>query len=604
MAYLHLYRRVTKFGIGLAIGLCVALNTAAQEDWSAKILAIRDLDKKERTVCSSGTKGVPAETLAKLIARERHGPAVVAAAGMYFETGELDKNTPELIRQLANRPDIGSQALAYAALSSKATDLIVGFASSKSKADQQIAARMLAATAVMRKQSDRSSKQSAEKILGAKNSKLNVDYGVQIEQLLNTTKDDVALEYLLLTVGLDRVAAAKDAIAQHAKAREQGVAMAAQFALAATNQPIDEAALLKAIARTPKRRAALPALSYNPRQTPRTYAIMAAGEAKLPSARDPLLKLIEDKDLHTAVYATRSLGRIGGEGLSVQLIGEINDDMFWPVRVALYDAVGYHPEKAAVALLRERYAEETGRFRQDALYALLSIVAGQPDGMTIEAFDAWWQVNGEAFAVDPEATLKWRSSNKIASVQVAPVAGFYESAVISERPVFSVDASVSMRGEQIESLKQTLSDVVVSFPERVKFNIIDFGGHVRTLAPGGMIPAKNRKQAMYEFINDMELTGGTRSYDAIERAMNIPGMDTVHFLSDGAPYGSHLKSWNRIAYATRLYCSTTPVAVHIIYFPNPGEKVKIGGNSDRMKRYAKANAGGFHVIQVDAAPKD
>lgn len=574
----------------------------AQADWSAKVLAQKDIDQKEFLVCIQGNKGVPAKTLEKLIARERHGSAVAAAAGMYFELGELDGDTPGLVRLLAKRPDISAQALAYAALSPRATDLIVGFASSKSKSDQQIAARLLAATAAMRTYSDRQAPQTAKKIFGSKHNRLNVNYSVEIEKLLNSTKDDLAKEYLLLTVGTDRVAAVKDAIGQHARSKDQGVAMAGQFALAGTKQPVDEAAILKAIARTPKRAVERPALSYDPRQTPRIYAIMAAGEARLASARDPLLELIRDKDLHTAVYATRALSRIGGKGLSVKLIEAMDDETVWPVRVAMYIAAGHNPEKEAVALLRERFDQENGRFRQDALYALLSITAGQPQGMTIEAFDEWWQVNAEEFKVNTQASRKWRVTNKIASVQVEPVAGFYESAVISDRPVFSVDASKSMDGVQIESLKQTLNEVVESFPDRVKFNIVDFGGHCRTLAPGGMIPAKNRRQAMQEFTYDMELTLGTRTYDALERGMNIPGMDSVHFLSDGSPYGSHLKSWKRIDYATRLYCSAAPIAVHIIYFPNPGQKVRAGGISDAMKRYAKANAGGFHIIQVQAKP--
>jgi HEAT repeat protein len=578
-------------------------SVAAQADWSAKVLAEKDPAKKEFIVCTSGNKGVPAKTLARLIAREKHGPAVASAAGQYFEKAEFDKQTPDLIRQIAKRPDISAQALAYLALSPVAADLIVGFAGSKSKGDQQIAARLLAATAVMRKHSDRVGKHMAAKVAGGKNTRLYVDYKVEIEKLLNETKDAITLEYLLLSVGVDRIEAVKDAIGPHTKNKDQSVAMAAQFALAGAKQPVDEQSVLRAIKRAPKRAAALPALSYDPRQTPRLYAIRAAGEAKLQNASEPLMKLITDEDLHTAVYATRALSRIGGDGLAVKLIETMDNDTLWPLRVALYDAAGFNPDKAAVALLRQRYSDETGRFRQDALYALLSIVAGKPAGLTIEAFDEWWAMNGEAYEVDRAATRKWRNTTKVGQVKVEPIAGFYESAVISDRPVFSVDASKSMKGEQIESLKQTLNDVVGSFPERVKFNIVDFGGHCRTLAPGGLIPAKNRKQAMQQFTYEMELTLGTRTYDAIERGMNIPGMDSVHFLSDGAPYGSHLKSWNRLDYATRLYCSTAPVAVHIIYFPNPGQKVKAGGISDGMKRYAKANAGGFHVIQVQAAPK-
>lgn len=578
----------------------------AQGDWAAKVLAQKDTDKKEQIVCVSGNQGVPLKTLAKLAARERHSPAVVAAAGMYFEKGQFEPDTLGLIRQLAQRPDVSSQTLAYLALSPKAPELIVGFASSKADGDHRLVARLLAATAVMRKHSDRAQKHMAEKVAGSTNNKLNVNYKVEIEKLLKNAEDKVALEYLLLAVGIDRVEAVKDAIKPHTKSKEPAVAMAAQYALAGAKQPVDELLILSTIGQAPKRAKDRPALSYDPRQTPRIYAIMAAGEARLAKAREPLMKLVSDKDLHTAVYAARALSRIGGDGLAVQSVEAMNDQMPWPVRIALYDAAGFNPDKAAVPLLRQRYDAEAGRLRQDALYALLSIAAGKPKGLTIEAFDEWWQANGEAFEVDRQATRKWRNTTKVGEVQVQAVAGFYESAVISDRPVFSVDASKSMQGAQIESLKQTLNEVVASFPERVKFNIVDFGGHVRTLVPGGMIPARNRKQAMQLFSYELELTLGTRTYDAIVRAMEIPGMDSVHFLSDGAPYGSHLKSWGRIEYITRLYCSTAPVAVHILYFPNPGQaknNPKAGGLHDMMKRYANANAGGFGVIRSKAEPK-
>lgn len=597
MSDLSLYRCGLTTYLGFLIALGVSLSARAQEDWSAKVLAQRDTDKKEQIVCVSGNKGVSAKTLSRLIAREKHGPAVASAAGQYLEKAEFDQSTPELIRQIAKRSDISAQALAYAALSPKAVDLIVGFASSRSKNDHQIAARMLAATAVMRGSKDRAQKQLAEKLIGGNNTRLNVSYLAEIEKLLTSTKDDIAIEYLLLAVAVDRLAAVKEAVTPHTKSKNPAVAMAAQYALASIKQPVDEQAILKAIDRSSKRAKPRPALSYDPRQTPRIYAIMAAGEAKLASAREPLMKLASGKDLHNAVYATRALSRIGGDGVAVQLMETIGEETPWPVRVAIYDAAGANPDKASIEMLREHYDNETGRLRQDALYAMLSIVAGQPEERTIESFDAWWQSNSDSFKVDAKATRQWRNQNNIATVQVQPVAGFYESAVISDRPVFSVDASISMRGAQIESLKQTLNDVVGSFPERVKFNIVDFGGHVRTLAAGGMIPAKNREQAMRQFTYDMELTLGTRTYDAIERAMNIPGMDTVHFLSDGAPFGSHIKSWQRIEYATRLYCQTAPVAVHLIYFPEPG-KVKKNQLTEMMKRYAKANAGGFHIIEA------
>ncbi len=573
-------------------------------DWSKKVLSTRDPDKKEFEVCVNMMRNqVTAEVLATLVKRERHGPAVVAVAGQYFEKGVLDRDTPALLRALADRPDIGAQAIAYAALSPGAHELIVGLSASESDKDQRIAARMLAATAVMRNQDDRKSKRLAEKVTG-KSGRLNINYREQVVVLLSS-KDEAVLEYTLLAAAIDRISFAKDAIAPHAKSKDPAVAMAAQYALASVGGEIDASAVLGQINTAPRpdkhrrgRDEKPPTvLDYDPRGTPRTYAIGAAGRAKLKDAIDPLLGLLHDEDLRTAVAAARALGMIGGKGLPARLLGSMTDDTHWAVRVALYDAAGHHPEPASVVPLFDRFREETGRLRQDALYALLSIFAGKPQGLTYVAANEWWALNKDTFKVDAAATRAWRAEHPVGVAEVEPIAGFYDSAVISDRPVFAVDASLSMKGAQIESLKQMLSGVVLALPDAVKFNIVDFGGHVRVLAAGGLIPAENRKPAMQQFSYDMELTLGTRSYDAIERAVRIPGMDTVHFLSDGAPAGSHLNGWGRMNYITRLLCRTAPIAVNMIFFPEPGKEAAAAKsqNAKRMAEYAKAHAGRFVI---------
>lgn len=587
-------QRVT--GLLAVCTVLFASSVHAQADWSAKVLATRDLNQKEFLVCKFANKGTPTETLIKLLQREKHGPAVVSTAGQYFETNKLDGDSVGAIRLLARRSDIGDQGLAYVALSPSAPMLIKGFASSSSDLDQQIAAKLIAATAVMRAAEDRPNKRPAANVK-LSGGRLNVNYSVELAKLLDESDDEIALEYALLAVGIDRVSAVKGSLAKHAKNREPAVAMAAQFALAATKGEIDQKAILNGLQRVDRRQKSRPALSYDTRQTPQVYAIMAAGEARLKEAVEPLLEQMKSEDLHTAVFAARALNRIGVKGIAVKMLKQMTGETLWPVRVAIYDAAGHNPDKQSVQLLLEQFDNESGRFRQDALYALLSIVAGKPEGMTIHDFKRWWDQNGEVFKIDIKATRTWRRQNRVGDAEVEEIAGFYESAVISERPVFAVDASLSMKGAQIESLQETLDNVVLRFPERVKFNIVDFGGHVRTLAPGGLIPARNRVAAMKQFKYEMKLTLGTRTYDAIESAMQLPEMDTVHFLSDGAPYGSHIKSWRNVDYATRLRCWVAPVAVHMIYFPeNAGKGNKrLNQLGQGMKRYAENHAGQFHI---------
>jgi len=583
------------------LGTAGALPAHAQADWSAKVIGNKDVDEKETITALEARKYVDSKIISNLLARERHTPAVASAIGQYFEGGHVDAGTPEVMRVMLKRPDLVAQSMAYAALSPNASELLKGFAASGNASDKKIAARMMAAMAAMRLPQERAGRGSSRNDAGNAIS-LDVDYTAELESILKESKDAEALEYALLAAGLDRVGKVKDAITPHLTNKDDAVAMAAQFAMASVGGEVDADAIMKAVERGPKRAENRPVIGYDPRQTPRIYAIRAAGEAKLEQAVEPLLGLVVDKDLHTAVEAVRALGLIGGNGIAMRLLELLDTQKtLWPVRVALYDAIGANPDKAAIEPLREKFIEETGRFRQDALYAILSIVAGAPKEMSLVSFDEWWSENSEAFNVDLGDTKSWRDQHMLCEVNIDPVAGFYESSIISDRPVFVLDASNSMKGAQIESLKQTLTEMVDSFPERVRFNIVDFGGHVRTLAPGEMIQAKNGERAMEYFIQEMNLTLGTRSFDAIERAMSIPGMDTVHYLSDGAPIGSQLNDWSRINYALRLLGQTAPVAVHMIYFPNPGgnrntEQIAQSNLAKQMRNLAETHAGQFYVI--------
>lgn len=589
----------------LVVILCL-FPAETRADFVDNILNEKDVAQKE-VLGSRNKDGVTSEQVGKLVQRERHSPVVALVVGQYFEKNTLDKNTPEVLRMLAKRSDIAAQSIAYAALNPDASKLIKGLAASDAKADQRIAARMLAATAVMRHTQNVAEGQQPGKKKGGKGKQSSIlhgpDYIDEVKTLLSESRDEVALEYTLLAVGLGRIKGVTEPVAMHAQSKRPEVALAAQYALACIGGEVDAEAVLGGIAQRPRSRKPRPALSYDPRQTPRNYAIMAAGEAKLADAVDPLMDLIVDKDLHNAVFAARALGRIAGEGIGPRMLDQINEDMLWPVRIAIYDAVGRNPDKAAVTLLKEHFSKEPGRLRQDALYALLSIVAGKPEAMTYDAFANWWNEHGDSFEVDPDATRAWRLKHRVGEAEVQELAGFYESAVISDRPVFAVDASKSMQGAQIESLIQTLDEVVDSFPDRVQFGIVDFGGHVRSLGGTRLIPARNSKRAMHQFKYEMELTGATRSYDAIERAMDVTGMDTVHFLSDGSPIGGHLDHWNRINYATRLRCFVAPVAVHAIYFPDAKVQGKATGKAVSMQRFAEDHAGRFHVIVAQPEKK-
>lgn len=589
--------------------LALAPAAYAQADWSDKVLKQRRPEDKVRIAANLAMRqGVSEQVLISLADKERHAPAVSAAVGIYFEKLNRVPESFLAMRVIVNRRDIGDKAMAFAAMCPLAQELVSALTESREEIDRQMAARIIAAIATMRHSDRQSEAQSADqpnkpKPVNAPQASawLTADYTEQIRKLVETSKSRATLECCMLAIGLDRIDALKDLAVDHVGHRVPEVDGAARFALASLGGEIDTAALVTAIREVDRKRVKDP-LSYNPRHSALVYYAMTAGQASVSEAVEPLMELLNDRDPHTSVAAARALGKIGGEGMAVRLLGAINEESPWPLRLAIYDAVGANPDSAAIEPLLKRFGIETGRLRQDVLYALLSIAAGQPEDHTIEGFRAWHE-SVEAFAVDVEATRVWRRANRVGEVQVPPFAGFYETAVISDNLVFALDASKSINEQQLAQMQETLVGLFESLPAEMKFNLVDFGGHVRMLAKGTMLSGNVRERALGVFFKRTELTFGTRIYEAIEVSMELPDVDTLHFLSDGQPYGSQLNSWERVDYMTRLRCSTVPIAVHIVLMARNGKPEQIAKRqlAKQMSQYAQVRGGRF-VILVSEQP--
>lgn len=583
------------FGIFFSL----ALPAYPQEDWSDRVLRHRDpVIKENQAAWHASKKGVSDETLLRLAERERFGPAVAHAVGQYFEKATKVPESFAAFQAVFNRRDLSDKAIVFAAMSPISDQLITALTSSNEEIDRQIAARMIATLAWMR-QSDRHVKVVSKDPKAPDDTPdwLKHDHTEQLKKLIETSKSRVTLECAFHAIALDRNEALLIQAQEHTTHRVPEVAFAARYAVAALGGELDVETMLSDFEGIESGRRKSP-LSYDTRQPAVVYLMMAAGQAGIIEAKEPILALLSSRDVHIAVGAARALGHIGGEGLSAQLIGAINDETPWPVRIAIYDAIGANPEIAAVALLRERFNLETGRLRQDVLYALFSIIAAEGVELTIEGFDQWWQANGQSLEIDPRATKAWRVTTKVGDISVPTFAGFYDTAVISDSLVFVVDASKSIDEAELALLHQSLEELFVSLPAEMRFNLVDFGGHVRVLAKGRMLKGDIRDRALDVFLKKTKLTFGTRIFEAIETSMDLPDVDTVHFLSDGQPFASQVNHWQRTAYATRLRCASVPIAIHLVYLPNKGKLEWIAKRpiSRYMRDFSNALAGRFHIL--------
>jgi len=304
---------------------------------------------------------------------------------------------------------------------------------------------------------------------------------------------------------------------------------------------------------------------YDPRSPALGYACHAIGEAGDAKLLDHVHKtLAQDKDLRVQVDAVRAMEMVGSAD-SVEHLIKALPDAPWPVKVAICSAMGAIPDARSIEPLINQLAEEQGRFRLDVNYALASITDGQK-GTDSEGWRAWWGTAQSTFKVDPKKTAAFRAAHRVQDMNVAPLGSFYDTSIFSDRVAFVLDTSASMRGDKFASLKENMAQTMRGLKPYVHFNVIDFGGHVQTMLPGRLLPAAQVKADTVRAVEYMKLTLGTRTYDGMEAAYQLPALDTIIFLSDGAPVGSKINAWSRIMFMTHVYNRYRPIAVYTVEF--------------------------------------
>jgi hypothetical protein len=152
-----------------------------------------------------------------------------------------------------------------------------------------------------------------------------------------------------------------------------------------------------------------------------------------------------------------------------------------------------------------------------------------------------------------------------------------------------------MRGDRIASLKENLTQSIGKLADHVYYNLVDFGGDVEVLTPGALTSDKARgKQRVY----DMDLSVATRSFCGMRQGALLKEVDTLFFLSDGAPAMDSMSNWDDIIRGMLLMTRYFPIAIYGIDF-DPS-----AGNQASMIRLADDNVGLHESIAVGPAAED
>lgn len=333
------------------------------------------------------------------------------------------------------------------------------------------------------------------------------------------------------------------------------------------------------------------ALLFDPMLAGGSLACMALAELGDKKYLPLLVQALAAEDLRVQMDAVRAIKSIGLDDAALAAMTKILAQAPWPLLVELCSTLGAHPDKRSVPALLARLEKENGRFRLDLVHAL-SAIAGEQKGETAQEWKKWAQANLATFTVDPDASKKFRDTTRVQDVRIPSLGFFYGLPIYSDRLVYVVDTSNSMKGPRIDSLRENLSASLdslqpkkgLSAPKRgsVQFNIVDFGGDLVAMHERGLTSdikkAKSRAAGM-------TLSLGTRSFDALECGMTLAGMDTVYFLSDGAPVRGQIEAWNLIIDSMDLLMLYSPVAIWSVAF-DPKE-----GNGEAMTALAYGNFG-------------
>jgi len=327
--------------------------------------------------------------------------------------------------------------------------------------------------------------------------------------------------------------------------------------------------------------------TWNISSPPACILIEALGETKSADHLPVIHKALFHSDIRVQVEAARAIKKIGSPE-SIPVLAKSLGVCQWPVLIDVCDAIGMMPDKRVIKPLISRLGKERGRFRQDVVYALGSI-AGAQEGRTVREWVEWYKAHGENFEVDPEVTKEFRSTRWVTKMSVPSYGFFYGLSIFSDRFCFVVDTSASMRGGRIKSLRENMTQTLNALKGTPQYNIVDFGGDVITMYPGEL--TEDRVVGLKR-VAEMPLTGATRSYDAMERAASLNEVDTLIFLSDGAPIRGALDSWAHVHSALAMKNYYRPLAFLSIDFdPQPG-------NLQNMRWLALLNAGDHLSVEI------
>ena len=337
----------------------------------------------------------------------------------------------------------------------------------------------------------------------------------------------------------------------------------------------------------------------------RAEVVQALGRMHHDKARETVVIATEDRDPRVRQIAVEAAGRKGGKDVEEYLILRLSDDE-WPVRAAAIEALVKRKSEICIGPLILRMGEENGRLRDDCAKALEKLT-GQTFGLNVMAWRKWWAENhleplDEAASI-PRMTREAVSFHDIktssqAMMFVVDISdSMNEAASSSELTDSGVGVRDGVERSKFDVMMKELIQSISMLPPKAMFNLIVYN-HEVTRWKDKMQPAsKKMKNEALEYLFSVQPIGGTNVFDSLELAFESAGLgaqdryyrplvDTIYFLSDGAPSAGRFTDPTEILKHIDRMNRFRRVTVH---------SIGIGKLHDKafMKRLADAHGGRY-----------
>lgn len=262
----------------------------------------------------------------------------------------------------------------------------------------------------------------------------------------------------------------------------------------------------------------------------------------------------------------------------------------WPARKLVVRALELTNDVRAVPFLVTGMQLEFGALLEDFARALRTLT-GEKHGTDAETWLRWYNDHKDDLAQKGAAAV-----NPKGGARPSAATDYYGVQTVSKRILFVIDISGSMKepigteaveqtgvarkdqlsGPKIEVAKNVLVDAVHKLDKTTSFNIIFFNHQISVFQDKMVLATDEMKVKVDNAVADLRPLGSTWAYGALRKAFDFAGVsaapvagkfdpqvDTIFFLSDGAPTDEDIsdaklmeprvildavREWNRLAH--------------------------------------------------------